>query len=153
MVGEREAIRDYVSRITGGKPVCWLDERISKGDFEGRDWTLEIFDVPHQEQRALHARLWSLNRRVWQALHQSLTLVFHTPEETTRLYSWARQERPSGLLDSTKPRTSAPLPASLTGYCFRCHQERTLRSEGTGHRCVSCGNEQQTDGLWVASLQ
>ncbi|HEX8703925.1 MAG TPA: hypothetical protein VF815_34155 [Myxococcaceae bacterium] len=42
----------------------------------------------------------------------------------------------------------------LQGYCLSCHQQGTLRAEEESqlYRCVSCGNVQQTNGLWVATL-
>lgn len=45
-----------------------------------------------------------------------------------------------------------PSRAPLVGYCLNCHQQATLRQMRDGFRCVSCGNLQDTDGLWVATL-
>jgi hypothetical protein len=94
MTSERECIRERVCSLVNGRPVHWTDERTSLGDFDGREWTLEIFDVPDEQQRELHARLWGLKKLVWEQLHQSLTFIFHTPAETDRLYGWVRPVSP-----------------------------------------------------------
>jgi len=103
MKSEREAIRQYVARIMNGRPVRWTDEQTSQGDFEGREWTLELFDVPRAERRQLNQRLWELRKRAWEELHVPLTLVFHTPEDTERLYSWVRKAEPALMVDSAAP--------------------------------------------------
>lgn len=45
-----------------------------------------------------------------------------------------------------------PSRIPLVGYCLSCHQQATLRATGSGFQCASCGNLQDTDGLWVATL-
>jgi hypothetical protein len=45
-----------------------------------------------------------------------------------------------------------PSRVPLVGYCLSCHQQATLRATGSGFQCASCGNLQDTDGLWVAAL-
>ncbi len=45
-----------------------------------------------------------------------------------------------------------PSRVALVGYCLSCHQQATLRATGSGFQCVSCGNQQDTNGLWVAAL-
>ena len=99
-MNEREFIRMRVSQVAGGHVTHWTDERTSIGDFDGRDWTLEIFDVPSSEQRELHARLWSLREVVRKSLGHSLTFIFHRPEETERLYPWARQAQATFIVDT-----------------------------------------------------
>ncbi|HEX8703926.1 MAG TPA: hypothetical protein VF815_34160 [Myxococcaceae bacterium] len=103
MTSERDFILERVSAIAAGRPVRWSDERTSLGDFDGRDWAIDIFDVPSEEQREVHARLWRLNRLVWKQFHQSLIFIFHTPVETERLYAWVRIAEPQRMVDSAHP--------------------------------------------------
>lgn len=103
MVNEREAIRQLVSKRAGGRPVRWTDERTSRGDFDGRAWALELFDVPVEEKPALYERLWEIKERVRAHLGQSLTLIFHTPAETERLYPWVREATRPLAIDSAIP--------------------------------------------------
>lgn len=45
-----------------------------------------------------------------------------------------------------------PHRAPLAGYCLNCHQHNTLHATRSGFQCASCGNLQDTDGLWAATL-
>lgn len=102
MVNEREEIRRKVRDAVGGRPVRWTDHRTTKGDFPGRDWALEIFDVPFAEQRELHGRLFEgIMRQVWEEKRLALTLIFHTPENTDRYYAWIRQEHEAEMAGAT----------------------------------------------------
>ncbi|PTL77320.1 hypothetical protein [Vitiosangium sp. GDMCC 1.1324] len=102
MVNEREEIRRRVMEAVGGRPVRWTDHRTTKGDFPGRDWALEIFDVPFAEQRELHGRLfWGIKRQVWEEKRLALTILFHTPENTDRYYAWVREEHAAELAGAT----------------------------------------------------
>ena len=102
MVNEREAIRRKVREAVGGRPVRWTDHRTTKGDFPGRDWALEIFDVPFSEQRELHRRLfWEIKMPLLEEKRVALTLLFHTPENTDRYYAWVREEHAADVAGST----------------------------------------------------
>ena len=67
-------------------PVRWTDEKTSRGDFDGRDFAIEIFGVPTSEQRALRRRLRDVRKTAGSILGSSLVLIFHTPEATARHY-------------------------------------------------------------------
>jgi hypothetical protein len=103
MTSEREFIRMRVAGLLGGRPVHWADERTSRGDFDGREWTLDLFDVAHEEQREAHARLWKLKRLLWEKMRISLTFIFHSPADTDRLYPWVRIVASPRLVDSAYP--------------------------------------------------
>ena len=115
MVSERDAVRQYVSRVTGGRPVRWTDERTSRGAFAGWQWALEVFNVPWNEQRGLLDRLWELRERVKTQLRVTLTFIFHTPENTARFYSWVRSEEPLQLIDSARPQVARLRVPQLLG--------------------------------------
>lgn len=87
----REAIRLRFVAATGGRPVEWSDDRTSRGDFDGREWTLEVFDVPAVEERSLHRSLWPLREEVRKKHRLHLALIFHTPEATEKRYAWMHQ--------------------------------------------------------------
>ena len=101
-MNERDIIRELAEQ-TSGFVTCWTDERTSMGDFDGRDWTLELFDVPMSQQRSVHARLWQLGKMVRNSLGHSLMFIFHRPEETKRLYPWARKPGTAIPLDEADP--------------------------------------------------
>lgn len=109
-------------------PVFWTDPRTSLGDFEGRDTTLEVFDVAEEDQLLLLRRLRPHRKAAAEKLGTKVRLLFHTPIETERLYSWVRtsdsglcRERsfPSGdtvspILRDADPRRSPSAPPRTT---------------------------------------
>lgn len=92
-------------RSATGRPVRWVDEGLG-GDFEGRETTLEIFDVQDDDQKTLFVELSALRNEARQILGERLRILFHTPEATTRLYPGVRSERSRVVLRliSTGPR-------------------------------------------------
>lgn len=96
--------------------VRWTDEMTSFGDFEGRDLTLELFDIPAGEQRDTLRRLRELRRRCEEILGATLLLVFHTPEATRAHYAWllGRRARITGSV-LTAPLTLRVASGSLSG--------------------------------------
>lgn len=103
MVNEREEIRRKVMEAVGGRPVRWTEPRITKGDFPGRDWALHVFDVPAEEQKALHTRLlWGLRQQLWEEKRLTLMVLFHTPENTDRYYAWVREEHEAERAGATR---------------------------------------------------
>jgi hypothetical protein len=101
MVNEREEIRRQVKEIVGNRPVRWVDARTAKIPFPGRDWALEVFDVPFAERRELIHRLWGMLTRLWEEKHLALLVLFHTPENTDRYYAWVREEHAAEMAGAT----------------------------------------------------
>ncbi|HYO71131.1 MAG TPA: hypothetical protein VEU33_34125 [Archangium sp.] len=101
MVNEREEIRRQVREIVGDRPVRWTDHRTTKGDFSGRDWALEVFDVPDAEQPELSHRLWGFLKKLYAEKRLALLVLFHTPENTDRYYAWVRQEHAAEMAGAT----------------------------------------------------
>jgi hypothetical protein len=87
---ERDAILKDFREAVRGRPVYWADERTLPGDVEGREDTLEIFDVEGAEQRRLLTELRPVRHRAEQLLGRAVRVMFHTPEATTRYYSHVR---------------------------------------------------------------
>lgn len=86
--------RSYLAGEFGkatGHPVRWADEAVG-GDFEGRETTLEIFDVPEDDQEKLFLELAPQRKQARQLLGERLRLLFHTPEATTLHYPQVRRE-------------------------------------------------------------
>jgi len=68
-------------------PLRWADERTTLGDFEGRELTVDVFNIPLNEQNDLYRKLRPLRNELRFELAQRIVFVFHSPEETTRHYS------------------------------------------------------------------
>lgn len=69
-----------------GYLVRWTDEHTSRGDFDGRDCAIEIFNVPTAEQRDVRRRIRSMRSVAEQLSGGPVMLIFHTPEATVKHY-------------------------------------------------------------------
>ena len=125
------ALRSQIAekfRQATARPVRWADESPG-GDFEGRDTTLEIFDVQEDDQRDLFVELADLRRETRQLGGERLRLIFHTPEATTRHYPGVRSERSRvvlRLVPGQPRRTAGIVDDDIAG------ESRPPRSQGTG---------------------
>jgi len=70
--------------VFGGRPVRWADNAI--GDYDGRERTLEVFNVDGRDQLPLRMRLRPLREELENDLGGPVVIIFHTSNETTRLY-------------------------------------------------------------------
>ena len=68
-------------------PVRWADDRTTLGDFEGREFALEIFNVPVEQQRSLYQHSRDLRKSSREILGSPILLIFHTPEATREHYA------------------------------------------------------------------
>lgn len=68
-------------------PMCWASDRTTWGDFEGRERTLEIFNIESSEQLGFLRSVRESRRQIEAKLGGPLTFVFHTPEATRQHYS------------------------------------------------------------------
>jgi len=93
MISERDAILEVVRRLASNRPVRWVDKVTSAGDFDGREWTIEVFDVAKGERLALRERLWDLFSAVRKHTGKPMSLVTHTPEDTSSFYGGAPANR------------------------------------------------------------
>lgn len=64
----------------------WTDDLTSRGDFDGRDYAIELFNVAASEQRPLRRALREVLRRAEGLCNRPITLLFHTPDATARYY-------------------------------------------------------------------
>jgi hypothetical protein len=92
MISERDAILEVVRRLASNRPARWVDKKTSAGDFDGRDWTIEVFDVANIDCLALRETLWDLFTAVRKHTGKPMSLVTHTPEDTSSFYAWVRSE-------------------------------------------------------------
>ena len=93
MDARSEVLRRFVGCLEG-RPVRWLTDAIAFGDFEGREETIEVFDVPQSQQRRLLRDLREARQDARRILGRTVRVLFHTPEATTSLYSHVRTSLP-----------------------------------------------------------
>ncbi|MBI5480559.1 MAG: hypothetical protein HY906_17005 [Deltaproteobacteria bacterium] len=119
MISERDAVLEVVRRLADDRPVRWVDSRTSAGDFDGREWTIEVYDVAKADRRALREKLWDLFSKVRRYTGKPMSLVTHTPEDTNAFYAWVRTEPNRDTALRGRPRGHGPraigrdLPARL----------------------------------------
>lgn len=82
---------DLIRAHVEGRPVCWTSWKTTMGDFLGREWAIEVFDVDGIEveqelRRNLRATLDEIQKRVG----RSLLLIIHTTANTDKYYAWIR---------------------------------------------------------------
>lgn len=92
MMPERDAILELIRGRVDGRPVRWADTKTSAGDFAGREWTVEVFDVAEADRLPLRTSLWDFLNGVSKHIGKQLSLVTHTPADTDSLYAWIHTE-------------------------------------------------------------
>lgn len=92
MISERDAVLDVVRRLVSNRPVRWADRKTTAGDFDGREWTVEVFDVAKGDRLALREKLWDLFSAVRKHTGDPMSLITHTPDDTSSYYAWVRSE-------------------------------------------------------------
>jgi hypothetical protein len=99
----RDKILERIATLLGSRIVRWSDARTSRGDFEGSQWTIDVFDVPGEESFELGRRIAAYRRELSREYGIGLVVVPHTPEATDQHFPWVRK----GEVDSCEPSTYA----------------------------------------------
>ena len=89
-----EVLRCF-EKILEGHLVRWVADGIALGDFEGRDETIEVFDVPQSQQRRVFHEIRGARQEARRILGRTVRVIFHTPESTTSYYGHLRRESDS----------------------------------------------------------
>ena len=84
----RDEILERIATLLGSRLVRWSDARTSRGDFEGSQWTIDVFDVPGEESFELGRRIAAYRRELSREYGIGLVVVPHTPEATDRHFPW-----------------------------------------------------------------
>jgi len=87
MTNRAEILRRLAMAIGFRYPLRWADERTTLGDYEGRDLTIEVFNIPSARQREFFRELRQHRRELQEILGRPVTFVFHTPQVTKQYYS------------------------------------------------------------------
>jgi hypothetical protein len=83
----REDVPYLVSRLMGGRPARWAPAERTLGDYDGRERTLEVFNAAPKDQLGLLAALRSERANLKEAAGGAIVFIFHTEEESARLYA------------------------------------------------------------------
>lgn len=76
----------YISDLLGGRAVRWVCADRLVGDYDGRQRSLEVFHASAGEQRKLLRIIRSVRAEIEGLIGGPLIVIFHTPDESERLY-------------------------------------------------------------------
>jgi len=83
----RKAINNYYPNNKFA--LRWSDDKTSLGDFAGREYTVEVFNIRlnPNSHRKFRSNLRSVINTIEKKLGEHLTFIYHTPEVTKKYYS------------------------------------------------------------------
>lgn len=81
-----EVLRVITVATKARYPLRWTDSKTSMGDFSGRDSTLEVFNIPMQEQLPFLKSVRDARQQILTQYGVRITFVFHSPEATAEYY-------------------------------------------------------------------
>lgn len=85
--GRVEVIRLIEKMTDFSYPVRWADEKTTLGDFEGREFTIDVFRISPKDYRSFLATVEPVRERIKELVGDRCFFVFHTPEATEQHYS------------------------------------------------------------------
>ncbi len=89
-MSNKNKVLELIEKITHGKyRLRWVDHETTLGDFDGRDFALDVFDIPCAEELEFLRCLRPYRKEI-----KPCVFIFHTPEATQKHYRH--------LFDSTK---------------------------------------------------
>jgi hypothetical protein len=68
-------------------PLRWVDEQTSKGDFDGREVSIDVFTIIPQRQREFLRVIREVRPRLQELIGSRCIFIFHSPEATKAHYS------------------------------------------------------------------
>ena len=80
----QQALGLVMQALAGKYPVRWTTCR---GDFSGRETTMDVFNVPVGEQRSLLRQLRDVRPKLEDLIGSRCQFIFHTPEATKEHYT------------------------------------------------------------------
>ena len=106
----RDTVLKAFREALSGLPVHWASSGTTLGDFEGREVTLDVFDVPAWQQRALLRALRPQREEARRLLGARVGIVFHTPEATSRHH--AHRRAPGAWIELQLPAVGGAWPVA-----------------------------------------
>jgi hypothetical protein len=72
-------------------PLRWLDGQSNRGDFDGREFAIDIFNVLPQNQREFLRAIREVRPRLEELLGFDCIFLFHSPEDTSANYTHIKE--------------------------------------------------------------
>lgn len=83
----KEVLRLLEETIEFEYPMRWADEQTTMGDFDGREFTIDVFDIPLTEDLVFLAKIRDVRNRIYEMIGSRCLFIFHSPEATQKYYA------------------------------------------------------------------
>lgn len=104
----RSDVPGVVSSMLDGRPSRWAPSNARVGDYDGAERSLDVFNAAAGDQRRLLRIVGSRRAEIELAAGGPVLVIFHTPEESLRLYA--------DFLSEWGPIERSELSASVVRY-------------------------------------
>lgn len=68
-------------------PIRWVDEKTTLGDFDGREYAIDVFRIPVSKQIGFLRMIRPIRNKILEKTGHRGMFIFHTPEATKKHYS------------------------------------------------------------------
>ncbi|HAO94065.1 MAG: hypothetical protein A2X93_08965 [Deltaproteobacteria bacterium GWC2_56_8] len=84
----KKEIINLIEQQTGFKyPIRWVDEKTTRGDFDGRESSIDVFYIPFSEEDEFLTLIEPIRNRIRELIGNRGLFIFHSPEATDKYYS------------------------------------------------------------------
>ncbi|MEK6531321.1 MAG: hypothetical protein AABZ23_02365 [Deltaproteobacteria bacterium] len=90
-------------------PLRWADEKTTLGDFDGKEFTIDVFRIPANEQLDFLKTVRPIRDKIRDKIGDDCMFIFHSPKATEKYYSHLFPIT-KGLSLENKSGISIPLP-------------------------------------------
>ncbi|HEY4706781.1 MAG TPA: hypothetical protein VII64_04915 [Thermodesulfobacteriota bacterium] len=94
-------------------PLRWADEKTTLGDFDGREFSIDVFRIPISEQLTFLKSIRIIREEIRKIIGSRCLFIFHSPEATEQYYSHLFSIMKGACLEYNEP-IKLPLP-DITG--------------------------------------
>lgn len=127
MTGNRAEILDSLREVTAYcYPLRWADEATSRGDFDGRRFAIEVFEIDPSEQIPFLKKILDVRERAERDLGHRCLFIFHTRAATKEHYAHLFPHAEGLRFTGTDVAATLVGPLNEPGGCW-------LRFEGTAN--------------------
>ena len=68
-------------------PVRWADNKTTLGNFDGRNFTIDVFRIPASKQMDFLTMIEPVRDKIRELIGNRGVFIFHSPEATNKYYS------------------------------------------------------------------
>lgn len=90
-------------------PVRWADNKTTLGDFDGRNFTIDVFRIPASQQLDFLTTVEPVRDKIRELIGNRGIFIFHSPAATSKHYSHLFPRTEGVYLENTKA-LKLPLP-------------------------------------------